>query len=101
LHPSSTRVAAQRAGSLPVAHCMQGRTVGPMRLKRRMPAMFRVLSTLLLASPLARAAPPEAGSNCLALLGGRLDVRWGIPLAVLAGALLAWGLVVVVRRLLR
>jgi hypothetical protein len=48
------------------------------------------------------AAPVNAsGSNCLALLGGRLDARWGIPLAVVAGALVAWGLVVVIRRLLR
>ncbi len=65
--------------------------------------MFRPLACLLLALPaLASAATsPEADRNCLALLGGRLDARWGIPLAILAGALLAWGLVVVIRKLLR
>ena len=41
------------------------------------------------------------GNNCLALLGGRLDARWGIPLAIVAGGLVAWGLVVLIRRLLR
>ncbi len=46
------------------------------------------------------AAPAAGGSNCLALLGGRLDARWGIPLAILAGALVAWALVVGIRRLL-
>ncbi|MDP4299984.1 hypothetical protein [Leptothrix discophora] len=98
---------------MPVAHWAQGRRVGLMCLARLlrlmclarpmswMSAMFRVLSSLLFASPLARAATPETGSNCLALLGGRLDARWGIPLAIVAGALVAWGLVVVVRRLLK
>ncbi len=65
--------------------------------------MFRPLACLLLALPaLASAATsPDDDRNCLALLGGRLDARWGIPLAILAGALLAWGLVVVIRKLLR
>ncbi|MGY0196234.1 hypothetical protein ACWA7J_14315 [Leptothrix sp. BB-4] len=65
--------------------------------------MPRFLVRLLLALPaLASAATsPDTGSNCLALLGGRLDARWGIPLAILAGGLLAWGLVVVMRRLLK
>jgi hypothetical protein len=66
--------------------------------------MSRLLLRLLLAVPaLASAAPVQdgGGSNCLALLGGRLDARWGIPLAVLAGGLVAWALVLLIRRLLR
>jgi hypothetical protein len=66
--------------------------------------MSRLLLRLLLAVPaLASASPVQDGgrSNCLALLGGRLDARWGIPLAVLAGGLVAWALVVLIRRLLR
>lgn len=63
------------------------------------PVMIPVM--LVLPALAAAATSSDAGSNCLALLGGRLDARWGIPLAIVAGGLVAWALVVVIRRLLK
>ncbi len=65
--------------------------------------LVHLLIPLVLALPTlaAAATSSDEGSNCLALLGGRLDARWGIPLAIVAGGLVAWALVVVIRRLLR
>jgi hypothetical protein len=65
--------------------------------------LVHLLIPLVLALPTlaAAATSSDAGSNCLALLGGRLDARWGIPLAIVAGGLVAWALVVVIRRLLK